>query len=166
MHLVMDIALISIIMFSVFSNFYGLPGNSILALSSLVYGLITGFESFSFSFVLTLFGIVVALELLEFLLIYFTAKKYGSSKWGISGAIIGGIVGAISGAFVTPIMGAIIGSICGVFLGAFLLEFINTTNVKDSLFSGLGAFLGKLGGLSIKVIGAVTMAVMVASRII
>lgn len=166
MHLVMDISLISIIMFSVFSNFYGLPGNSILALSSLVYGLITGFESFSFSFVLTLFGIVVALELLEFLLIYFTAKKYGSSKWGISGAIIGGIVGAISGAFVTPIMGAIIGSICGVFLGAFLLEFINTTNVKDSLFSGLGAFLGKLGGLSIKVIGAVTMAVMVASRII
>ncbi len=100
------------------------------------------------------------------MLIYFTAKKYGSSKWGISGAIIGGIVGAISGAFVTPIMGAIIGSISGVFLGAFLLEFINTTNVKDSLFSGLGAFLGKLGGLSIKVIGGVTMAVMVASRII
>lgn len=166
MHLVMDISLISIIMFAVFSNFYGLPGNSILALSSLVYGLITGFESFSFSFVLTLFGIVVALELLEFLLIYFTAKKYGSSKWGISGAIIGGIVGAISGAFVTPIMGAIIGSISGVFLGAFILEFINTTNVRDSLFSGLGAFLGKLGGLSIKVIGGVTMAVMVASRII
>jgi uncharacterized protein YqgC (DUF456 family) len=166
MHLVMDIVLISIIMFSVFSNFYGLPGNSILALSSLVYGLTTGFESFSFSFILTLFGIVVVLELLEFLLIYFTAKKYGSSKWGISGAIIGGIVGAISGAFVTPIMGAIIGSISGVFLGAFLLEFINTTNVKDSFFSGLGAFLGKLGGLSIKVIGGVTMAVMVASRII
>ncbi len=48
MHLVMDIALISIIMFSVFSNFYGLPGNSILALSSLVYGLITGLNLFHF----------------------------------------------------------------------------------------------------------------------
>lgn len=166
METIMDVGLVMTILISILSNFYGLPGNSLLAGSSLVYGIFTGFESFSITFVLTLFAIVVLIEFLEFLIISLTAKKYGASKWGISGGIVGGILGAISGAFITPVLGAIIGSIAGVFLGAFALEFIRTTNLRGSLYSGLGAFLGKLGGLSIKVIGTVTMAIMVVSKII
>lgn len=166
MSVVMDILLISAIAFSVLSNFYGFPGNILLAFSSLFYGVTTGFDNYSFTFVITLFGIVVAFEALEFLLISFTAKKYGSSKWGILGAIFGGIVGAISGAFVTPVVGAIVGSIIGVFLGAFLIELMVNSNLKSSVLSGFGAFLGKLGGLSIKMIGAVTVASMILYKII
>lgn len=163
---VLDVALLSAVALSVLSNFYGLPGNFMIPVTSFFYGLTTGFDNFSFSFVLGLLGIALLLEFLEYLLISFTAKKYGSSRWGISGAIFGGILGAVSGAFITPVLGAIIGSISGVFIGAVVLEFVNKNKIKESVLAGFGAFLGKLGGLSIKVIGGVTMAIMVFSKII
>ena len=151
---------------SLFSNFFGIPGNLLIAVNSLIYGLVTNYAEYSFTFVLTLFAIFLLVEFLEYLLIIVSAKKYGASKWGITGSIIGGIGGAISGAFVTPVMGAIIGSIVGVFAGATLLEFIKSYNLKESLLSGVGAFIGKIGGLSIKICGAVTMVIMVGYKIL
>ena len=164
--LVLDIALISIFGISMFSNFYGLPGNFSIVLSSLVYALATGFNHFSISFILLVFAVFLLFELLEFLLIFLTARRFGASKWGISGAILGGIIGALSGAFFTPVMGAIVGSVIGVFLGAFTLEFFKNRNIKKSLRYSFGAFIGKMGGLSLKTVGAVTMASMVLSKII
>lgn len=166
MSVVFDILLLVVVSGSVLSNLYGAPGNILIAFSSLFYGITTGFDNITFTFVAILFGIVLLLEFIEFLLISLTAKKYGSSKWGIIGAIIGGIVGAISGAFVTPVVGAIVGSFTGVFLGAFLLELIAQSSLKAGLLSGFGAFLGKIGGLSVKVIGSVTMAIMIFDKII
>ena len=151
---------------AMFSNFFGIPGNVIIVLNSLVYGLITNFTKYSLAFVFTLFLILLIIEFLEYLLIVLTAKKYGASKWGITGSILGGIGGAISGAFVTPILGAIIGSIIGVFFGALVLEFFKSYNIKNAILSGTGAFLGKLGGLSIKTCGAVTMITMIGYKIL
>jgi len=151
---------------SLFSNFFGVPGNLLIAVNSFIYGLITNYEEYSFTFVLTLFAIFLVVEFLEYLLIIVSAKKYGASKWGITGSIIGGIGGAISGAFVTPVIGAIIGSIIGVFVGATLLEFVKSYNLKKSLISGVGAFIGKIGGLSIKICGAVTMVIMIGYKIL
>ena len=164
--LVLDLILVSIFGLSTFSNFYGLPGNLSIVLSSLLYGVATGFSHFSFSFLLLVLAVFLLFELLEFLLIFLTARKFGSSKWGVAGAIAGGILGAVSGAFFTPVMGAITGSVLGVFIGAFTLEFIKNRNVKQSLRGSFGAFLGKMGGLSLKTIGAVTMASMVLTKII
>ncbi len=166
MHTVLDIALVSVLVFSVFSNFYGFPGNFLIALGSLFYGVGTGFREITVSFVIIIFCVVLFIEFVEFLLIAFTARKYGSSKWGIFGAIFGGVIGAIGGTYFSPLLGVIIGSSIGVFLGAFILELINNSNVKQSLLSGFGAFLGRVGGLSIKMIGAVTMASMILLRII
>ncbi|HID39720.1 MAG TPA: DUF456 domain-containing protein [Calditrichaeota bacterium] len=166
MHVLMDVMLIFALTVSLLSIFYGMPGNFFMVISSLFYGIGTGFESYSLTFIIILLGIVVALEAVEFILISFTAKKYGSSKWGIFGAVVGGIVGAISGAFVTPVVGAIVGSVVGVFLGAFLMEFMIHKDVKGGIVSGFGAFLGKIGGMSIKVIGAVTMASMILYKVI
>ena len=164
--IIFDIILISLFGFSIFSNFFSFPGNLSIAVGSVAYSVVTGFESFSFSFLLLVFAIFLLFEFIEFLLIFLTARKYGSSKWGISGALVGGLVGALSGAFVTPVMGALIGSILGVFFGAFTLEFIKNKNIKKSLSCSFGAFLGKMGGLSIKTIGAMTMVSMVLSKII
>lgn len=166
MHTILDIALLSVLAFSVLSNFYGFPGNLLIAAGNLFYGAATGFREITISFVIIIFCAVLFIEFVEFLLIAFTARKYGSSKWGIFGAIVGGIIGAISGTYFSPLPGVIIGSSIGVFLGAFLLELFNNSNVKQSLLSGFGAFLGRVGGLSIKMIGAVTMASMILLRII
>jgi len=165
MNSLLEIIFVAILVFSTFSNFYSIPGNLLIAVNSFIYGLVTNFADYSFTFVLTLFAIFLFIEFLEYVLIIVSARKYGASKWGITGSIIGGIGGAISGAFVTPILGAIIGSIVGVFAGATILEFIKTYNLKDSLLSGVGAFIGKLGGLSIKMCGAVTMIIMIGYKI-
>jgi len=150
---------------SMVSNFYGIPGNLLIAVNSFFYGLITNYTAFSFTFVLTLFLIMLIVEALEYLLIVIAARKYGASRWGITGSIIGGVGGAISGAFVTPIVGAIVGSIIGVFAGATILEFFKSFKVKEAILSGVGAFLGKIGGLSIKTCGAVTMLIMIVYQI-
>lgn len=166
MDLVLEIIFISALAVSLFSNFFGVPGNLLIAVNSFVYGIVTNFSEYSFTFVLTVFAIFLLVEFLEYLLIIVSAKKYGASKWGIAGSIIGGIGGAISGAFITPVLGAIIGSIIGVFVGATLLEFLKSYNLKESLMSGVGAFIGKLGGLSVKTCGAVTMVIMIGYQIL
>lgn len=166
MDLVLEIIFISALTVSLFSNFFGVPGNLLIAVNSFVYGIVTNFSEYSFTFVLTVFAIFLLVEFLEYLLIIVSAKKYGASKWGIAGSIIGGIGGAISGAFITPVLGAIIGSTIGVFVGATLLEFLKSYNLKESLLSGVGAFIGKLGGLSVKTCGAVTMVIMIGYQIL
>jgi uncharacterized protein len=166
MSVVLEIVFIVAVVASLFSNFYGVPGNFLIVVSSFVYGILTSFVQYSFAFVITLLLIVLLVEFLEYLLIVLTAKKYGASKLGIIGAIIGGIGGAISGAFITPVIGAIIGSIIGVFAGATLLEFFKSYDIREALLSGVGAFLGKIGGLSIKVCGAVTIIIMIGYKVL
>ena len=88
--MVLDILFVLAVSAALMSNFFGVPGNIIIAINSLIYGVITNFNSFSLTFVLTLFIIVILVEFLEYLMIALTAKKYGASKWGITGGIIGG----------------------------------------------------------------------------
>ena len=165
MEMILEIVFVLAVVASLISNFFGVPGNILIVINSFVYGIVTNFADYTFTFVLTLLLIVLLVEFLEYLLIVLTAKKYGASKWGITGSIIGGIGGAISGAFVTPVIGAIIGSIVGVFMGATLLEFFRSYNLRAALLSGAGAFLGKLGGLSIKMCGAVTIIIMIGYKL-
>jgi len=147
------------------SNFFGIPGNLLILFNSFIYAVVTNFENISFPFIVTLLLIVLLVEFLEYVLIIVSARRYGASKWGITGSIVGGIGGAISGAFVTPVLGAIIGSIIGVFLGATVLEFLKSYSLREALYSGIGAFIGKLGGLSVKTCGAVTMIIMIGYQI-
>lgn len=166
MGFVADALFIALISFLVVSNFLGLPGNTLIAISGLFYGLIDKFQVFSFSYLLLIFAVVLGVELLEFLLISFTSKRYGASKWGLGGGIILGIIGAISGAFVTPIVGALVGSVIGVIFGTFIVEFYRSSDLRKSLKATVGVLIGKLAGLSVKTIGAVTVAVMLAYKIV
>ncbi len=160
-----DIIFIAVAAASMMSNLYGVPGNLLIAFDSLIYGLVTNFREFGFAFILTLFLVVLIVEFLEYLLIVLTAKKYGASRWGIAGGVLGGVGGAVSGAFFTPVIGAIIGSVIGVFIGATIFEFFKSFNLRMAVRSGIGAFLGKLGGLSIKMCGAITMLIMIGYKI-
>ncbi len=165
MQSILEIALVSVVSASAIANLFGLPGNILIATSSFIYAVSTGFNHFSLTFVLTLFAVMLLFEALEFILINISARHYGSSKLGVAGAIVGGILGAISGAFFTPVAGAIIGSFLGVFWGTFFVEFSRNPNLKHGLRAGYGAFLGRLGGLSMKMIGAVTMAIMIVTHL-
>lgn len=142
----------------IFVNFIGLPGNAVISFNSIVYAFIRDFEGISWKFLALVIGLALIVEFLEYLTIAFASQKMGASRKAVWGAIIGGMIGALSGFFVTPVLGSFVGSVIGVFSGAVLLEFISRKNYKFAFQAGLGAFLGKIGGLTIKVIGSVVMA--------
>jgi uncharacterized protein YqgC (DUF456 family) len=103
---------------------------------------------------------------LEYLIIALGAKRYGASRWGVGGAILGGIIGGLSGFTFSPIFGAIIGGFIGVIMGTMLLELIIKKRNFDAAYHAmLGALIGKVGGLTIKVIGTLTMAVVVGYKV-
>jgi uncharacterized protein len=162
---VLEIVFIAILGFSIFSNFLSIPGNFIVVLDTIWYGLATDFSRFSTSFLITLLIIAVAVELLEYVIIAFGARRYGATKLGVVAAIVGGILGSISGFFFSPVLGAILGGFVGVSVGTLGIELIRGKSFKDALHATLGAILGRVGGLTVKAIGSVTMVVMVASRL-
>ncbi len=77
------------------------------------------------------------------------AKWFGSSKWGIIGAIVGGIIGLF---FSLP--GLILGPILGVFI--FELTFAKK-QVKEAGNSTVGTVIGGIAGLIGRVILAIGM---------
>jgi len=101
----------------------GLPGVTLIFLSALVYGFLTGFETIG-AVVLILIGLFAAVAfVLDFIATSYGARRFGASNWGTAGGAIGGIVGALLGALVFGIgslFGLIIGTIGGVFLGEYL----------------------------------------------
>ena len=125
------------------------PNLPIIWLGAFFYAFFTNFEIVDKNF-LILLGIIAVIG---FLLDYFSgilgAKKFGATKWGIIGSIIGGIIGFI----ILNIFGLIIGS----FLGTLLLEYAQVKSFKQALKSGMGVFIGFLGGMIIKVILSFTM---------
>lgn len=163
---VLDIVFISILLFSLFSNFLSLPGNFIVALNTLWYGIVTGFHKYSFSWFITLLLIAILVELVEYLLITMGARKYGASRWGVVGSIVGGILGSISGAFFSPVVGAIVGGFAGVLLGTLIVEMVfKKRSFTEARRAIMGALIGRVGALSVKAVGTVTMVMIVSYKL-
>lgn len=161
-----EVVFIIILAFSLIANFLSIPGNFIVVINALWYGLVTGFEKYSFTFLFTLVVIALAVEFCEFVLLSIGARRYGASRWGVVGGIVGGIVGSISGAFVTPILGAILGGFLGVMLGTLIVEMIfKKRNLRETSRAILGVLIGKVGSLTVKAIGTVTMVVLVSYKL-
>ena len=158
----LGIIFIALLIFSVVANFLSIPGNFLIIFDTGWYGVATGFHKFSFSFLLVLLAIAIAVELLEYFIIAFGARKYGASKLGAVAGILGGIVGSVSGFFFSPVMGAIIGGFTGVIVGTLGLELLRGKNLRQAIAAAYGAILGRVGGLTVKALGSLTMVVIIA----
>ena len=155
---------IAILGFSIVANFFSIPGNFLIVFNTGWYGLATGFDRYSLSFFLTLLVIAIVVELLEYFIIAFGARKYGASKLGAVAGVLGGIAGSISGFFFSPVMGAIIGGFLGVIIGSLGLEMIRGRHLKDASKVAYGAILGRVGGLTVKALGSLVMVVIVTMQ--
>ncbi len=128
-----------------------MPGSTLIFLGALIYGWMDGFAHFSPWVLLPLFILTVGGALGQYLIAGFGAKKFGASRYGIIGAIVGLFIGL----FFIPIIG---GFLIGTFLGAVIAEGIFTVKKeKEILQAGLGALLGIVGSLLFEFIIAMVM---------
>ncbi len=109
---------------------------------------------------LVVWGIVVVLVIvLEYIIPIKATKKFGGSKAGEWGAMIGLLVGL----FIVPPIGALGGTILGAFIGELL---VNNTEVEKAAKAALGALIGFIVSTGLKLIVSVTMLVMLIIKLI
>jgi uncharacterized protein YqgC (DUF456 family) len=134
-----------------------LPGVPLAAVGVLLAGWIVGFQEVTWAVI----GWVVALAVLAQISDYagniVGAKYYGASKPGLWG----GIFGSLAGLVLLPPFGFLIGAVAG----AVAAELLNNRSFPEAVRSGLGAFVGTLGGIVVKLLIMVAIGVIVFPRL-
>ena len=97
---------------------------------------------FSLKFMLIMAGVVAAVTILDYLIPALGAKKWGGSKYGI----IGVLVGVVMGIFIFPPFGLLIFPLIGAFTG----EVLNGANSSQAFKAAFGTFVGLLLGTMLK----------------
>ncbi len=127
-----------------------IPGPPLVFLGALLYSLFHGFIPVGWLTLLVLAVIAALSQVLDYLASAYGAKKFGGSKWGIWGSILGGLLGVLF--FSIP------GMIIGLFGGAFLLEWWKgEKELPAALKVGGGSLLGFVGGTLMKVVVSLLM---------
>lgn len=102
---------------------------------------------------LIIYGVIaIVLTVVDFILPSFFSKKFGGSKAGQRGAMLGLIVGILLGCVGTPIVGLIALIVCPC-AGAVIGEIIHDKSDKKKAFIvGLGSFISFFVGTIMKLI--------------
>ena len=125
-----------------------LPGPPLSYLGLILLHLTTKY-SFSSNFLILWAALTIAVTVIDYLIPAWGTKKYGGSKRGIWGSIIGLILGI----FFFPPLGIVIGP----FIGAILGELSSGQDSTKAIRSGIGSFLGFIAGSLLKLIASATM---------
>ena len=99
---------------------------------------------------LVIWGVITALTIvLEYIIPIVGTKRFGGTKWGIWGCIIG----LVAGIFIVPPVGMIVGPFAGAFAG----ELIGGKQSGQAFKAGLGSLLGFVMGTGIKIVVSLVM---------
>lgn len=131
-----------------------------LNFAGLILAHLSRFAEFELSTLVILGITTVAVVLLDYLVPAWGTRRFGGSKYGARGSIIGLIVGAF---LITVGPMGLAGIIGGPFLGAYVGEMIGGKDRHDALKAAFGSFVGFLAGTFVKLSLAIVMtAVLVA----
>ncbi len=123
---------------------------------------------FSSWFLVTWWLVVVGVLVLDYYVPVWGTKKFGGTKYGNWGSMIGLILWTI----ILPLMGITFGPfgllslIWGPFVGAYLGEMYNAKNHKKALKSAFGSFIGFLAGTFVKVFVASWLGIVIVMEIV
>jgi uncharacterized protein YqgC (DUF456 family) len=93
-------------------------------------------------------GVTLVVTLLDYIIPVYGTRKYGGSRYGVWGCIIGLIFGLWFGP---------LGIIAGPFIGAFIGELIANNNKDRALRAAMGSFIGFIVGTLLKLIACFVM---------
>lgn len=106
---------------------------------------------FSTAFMIVMALFVIAVTVLDYVIPAWGTKKFGGSKAGSWGCIIG----TFAGLFVLPPWGIVLMP----FIGAFIGELLNNSTTDKALKAAFGSLLGFLGGVLCKSLVCIAMIV-------
>lgn len=126
-----------------------LPGIPLIFFAILIYSFIDNWIHFS-PYFLVILGIITCITFfIDYFATYWGVKRFGASKIGLWGGILGTILGIL---FMGP-LGLLLGSFLGVILGELLVGKKFSQAIKISL----GNFIGILGSTILQFIIALTI---------
>lgn len=126
-----------------------LPGIPLIFITMAAYGWYEGFELITPKFLAIMGGLALLSLFIDYLATYLGAKRYGSSRKGMVGALLG----AVAGLFILPPLGIFIGP----WVGAVLGEKIEGKAWSESMQAGVGSLIGLFSGILFKLILAIVM---------
>jgi uncharacterized protein YqgC (DUF456 family) len=121
----------------------GIPGPPIAYIGLLIQVFKTE-NPFTTKFLIIWALIMIAVSLLDYVVPVIGTKKFGGSKRGVWGSVIG----LFAGIFFFPPIGLIIGP----FLGAFIAELTGGKETESALKAGFGSFIGFITGVALKLV--------------
>ena len=124
------IAVIGVIGFLITS--IGLPGNTLIFLSAVVFALLDGFQIITETNLGVLAIIYLVGELWEFVVGYLGIKK---EKVSWKNVLIIGIItfiGGLVGSGILPVIGSVLGAAIASFMAAFILEYLQHRNEEQA----------------------------------
>jgi len=104
----------------------------------------TGKYQFSARFLIIWAIITIVVSIIDYLVPVWGAKKFGASKCGVWGSVIG----LVAGLFIFPPFGIIIGPFAGAVIG----EMLAGKETSPALKAGCGSFAGFFAGVLFKLI--------------
>jgi uncharacterized protein YqgC (DUF456 family) len=125
-----------------------IPGPPFILAGAVLWAFATDFVTLGWSRLAILAALTAVSVVLEFVTAAVGARRYGASRWGMGGAIVGAIVGVFFGP---------VGLILGCVAGAVVAELLHGSELTASVRSGLGALLGLVAGLLADLVVSVTM---------
>ena len=128
-----------------------LPGPAIAFVGVLLFKIFVPNSPVSWTFIIVSGLLTAVAQMVDFLMSWVGAKKFGATWKGALGAFVGAIVGI----FIPP---PLLWIFIGPLVGAFAFEFLGGAGLKVSTKAGLGAFIGTVLASVFKFIVIVFMA--------
>ncbi len=132
-----------------------LPGPLLSWISLFLFFLLPEHEVGTTTLVVT-GALMAVVSALDYIIPILSAKKFGSSRQGV----IGGMIGIVVGLFFFPPIGIILGPLIGTIVG----DMIAGGTFTKALNSGIGSLLGFLVGTSIKLIYCIAVLILFTAK--
>ncbi len=126
-----------------------IPGVPLIFIAITTYGWYEGFHTLNAKYIAVMATLTILSILVEYLASTLGAKYFGSSKYGIYGAIIGTLLGL----FIFPPAGLLFGP----WIGAIVGELIAGKDFPNAFRTGIGSIVGLFSGIVFSLILAIIM---------